>query len=111
VRGLVQTKPVQSQTANLGLGPVRPNGWTVLSPTPDRVRPDWWNHWLERLLPLEMSLITITLHNTILTLDRGIHTRAVHGLDGLYGGYEHISACQTVRNGTNLFNYSARVIA
>jgi hypothetical protein len=28
VCGLVQAKPVQSQTASLGLGPVRPNGWS-----------------------------------------------------------------------------------
>jgi hypothetical protein len=33
--GLVQTEPVQSQTASLGPGPVRPSGWTG---------PDWWNH-------------------------------------------------------------------
>ena len=26
--GLVQTKPVQTQNASLGFGPVRPNGWT-----------------------------------------------------------------------------------
>ena len=26
--GPVQTKPVQSKTASLGIGPVRPSGWT-----------------------------------------------------------------------------------
>jgi len=41
-----QARPVQEWQSAVQSSPTFRLDWTGLSPTPDWVRPDWWNHWL-----------------------------------------------------------------
>jgi len=40
-----QARPVQHWQSVVQSSPIVHLDWTGLSPTPDWVRPDWWNHW------------------------------------------------------------------
>ena len=48
-----QARPVQDCQSAVQSSPTFRLDWTGLSPTPDWVRPDWWNHCADVLGPLE----------------------------------------------------------
>jgi len=54
-----QARPAQDCQSGAQSSPTFRWDWTGLSPTPDRVRPDWWNHCSEfaigQKLPAENS--------------------------------------------------------
>jgi hypothetical protein len=49
--------------------------WTGLSPTPDWVRPDWWNHWNDskrKEKPMYQYLPVIPVANGLFNIEDGL---------------------------------------